>query len=93
MTRGALFELSPGQVVRCAAGHDAGGYFVVTAVENGRVLLADGRRRKLALPKRKNPRHIRKTGHKLRLSDIKSDTHLKRLLSALQSNEGGNAFV
>ena len=40
------------------AGREAGGLFFVLGHEEGRALLADGRRRKLAAPKKKNPRHF-----------------------------------
>ena len=40
------------------AGREAGGAYFVLGYEEGRALLADGRRRKIAAPKKKNPRHI-----------------------------------
>jgi hypothetical protein len=40
------------------AGRESGGVFFVLGYEEGRALLADGRRRKVAAPKKKNPRHI-----------------------------------
>lgn len=40
-----------GRVVCSKAGHDAGGYFVALAEEEGRVLLCDGRTQAAGSPK------------------------------------------
>lgn len=45
-------------VVVSTAGHDKGGLFLVLEA-GGRLLLADGKNRKLGKPKRKNPAHVR----------------------------------
>jgi hypothetical protein len=51
--------LRPGQIVTSQAGRDQGQTFVVLAVEDGRYArVADGRRRPVARPKRKNVRHL-----------------------------------
>ena len=57
-----------GQVVLSLAGRDAGRLMVVLerSVEEGFVLTADGRRRKLANPKRKRARHLRTVGAALK---------------------------
>ena len=49
----------PYDVVQSLAGHDSGKLFMVTGVEEERLLLADGRNRKLENPKRKSPKHVR----------------------------------
>lgn len=46
-------ELTKGLVVRALAGRDMGNFFVVLSVDGGYALIADGKRRKLASPKRK----------------------------------------
>ncbi len=51
-------QLQVGQVVRALAGKEQNGFYLVTALENGFVLLADGKHRPLERPKRKNLRHI-----------------------------------
>lgn len=80
--------LQQGQVVWSAAGHDKDGYYVVVAVEaDGSCRIADGRRRKLAEPKRKNPKHLRPTRSVLELSEIRSDKALRRALAALRPEE------
>ena len=51
-----------GSVVLSTQGRDKGMYFVVTAVGNGVVYLADGGMRKLAAPKKKNVKHVSDSG-------------------------------
>lgn len=51
--------LVPGQLVRSLSGRDKGRYYLVlTAAEDGFVSLADGRKRPVGAPKRKNVRHL-----------------------------------
>ena len=50
--------MRPAGLAVAKAGREAGGTFFVLGYEEGRALLADGRRRKIAAPKKKNPRHI-----------------------------------
>ncbi len=45
-------------LVLAAAGHDRGTLYLVLKEDGGSVLLADGKRRKLARPKRKNRKHV-----------------------------------
>ncbi len=44
-----------GRVVFSAAGHDSGRFYAVVHWEHGRAYIADGKSRKLARPKAKNP--------------------------------------
>ena len=81
-------EYAEGMVVRSIAGRDAGGWFVVMQVENGFCHIADGRRRSIAVPKKKNPLHLRKTSYTLDLAQIGSDRQLKRLLAQLGPDTG-----
>ena len=50
-----------GEIVRADAGRDKGGIFCVVGVdqEQNRLLLADGKRRKVSRPKRKKLGHVR----------------------------------
>ena len=50
-----------GQIVLVKRGRDKGSFMVVLGLEEGFVLIADGRRRKLNKPKRKNTRHVSAT--------------------------------
>ena len=47
-----------GSIVLANAGRDQDGLFFVVGETDGFVLLADGKRRKLEHPKRKNPVHV-----------------------------------
>jgi hypothetical protein len=54
----AEVTVRPGQLVTSRAGRDKGQAFIVLGVEGDRVLVADGRLRRVARPKRKNVRHL-----------------------------------
>ena len=84
-----------GWIVRANAGRDKGGIFCVVGVdqEGLRLLLADGKRRKIARPKAKKPGHVRVlTGcaydhpvvHSLRQGEPVSDRALRRALAAFK---------
>ena len=49
-----------GDVVISTAGRDANKAFLVIAVENGYALIVDGKTRKVATPKKKNLKHVKK---------------------------------
>jgi len=49
----------PGQIVVAQAGRETGRLFVVVAVDDDFLYLADGEKRPLERPKKKNPRHVR----------------------------------
>lgn len=83
--------IEPGMVVRSAAGHDMGAFYLVLSVEGKLALLADGRRRKLENPKRKSVRHLRKTNTRLQRPD--TDKKLREALRAFRTDEGGNKLV
>ena len=86
-----------GQIVRATAGRDKEGIFCVVGLEEdtGRLLLADGKRRKAAHPKAKKPRHVQPlTGpdrlfphpaiQKLKQGEPVSDRELRRALAAFK---------
>lgn len=84
-----------GWIVRAAAGRDKGGIFCVVGVdqERGRLLLADGKRRKAARPKAKKPGHVcaltecaydHPAIHSLRQGEPVSDRALRRALAAFK---------
>ncbi len=49
---------NPGQIVNVLAGREAGSRFVVIGLDGSLLYLADGRKRTVRKPKRKNPRHV-----------------------------------
>ncbi|MBI2914506.1 MAG: KOW domain-containing RNA-binding protein [Firmicutes bacterium] len=58
-----MVDLKVGQLVVSRAGRDAGTEFLVVKIlDGGAVLVADGRRRCIANPKRKNVKHLWVTG-------------------------------
>lgn len=50
-----------GEIVESVQGRDKGNFYVVCEVRNGCVLVADGVKRKLENPKKKNVKHLRLT--------------------------------
>lgn len=79
-------ELKIGSVVRAMAGRDKGGFFVVTAVDGCCCSIADGKSRKLSVPKRKNVRHISLTGSMIDINDL-TDKKLRTLLKQFGGDE------
>ena len=59
MRKTSMPEPAPYDVVVSRAGHDAGRFYVVVGTQGGRLLLCDGRLRRLDNPKCKSPRHVR----------------------------------
>ncbi len=91
---------SVGSVVFCTAGHDKGRFYVVVKWQGDRVLIADGKVRKLEAPKAKNPIHLRKTNHILDLSQVNTNKKLRLALAPFNEKgmaqietEGGNRLV
>ena len=55
-----MLDPVPYDVIVSRAGHDRGGYYMVVGIrEDGRLLLCDGRNRRLENPKSKSPKHVR----------------------------------
>ena len=77
-------EFASGMVVISSAGHDSGGWFVVTGADGRYVYIADGKERKLDSPKKKNIRHIRRTLHTICTQDL-TDKKLRKTLNALSA--------
>ena len=50
---------APYDIVQSLAGHDGGKLFMVTGAEGEKLLLCDGKNRKLVNPKIKSPKHVR----------------------------------
>lgn len=51
-----------GDLVVSLKGHDEGRLFIITAIEDGRAVISDGKLRKTADKKTKNFKHIKPTG-------------------------------
>lgn len=55
-------DAHPGEFVYAAAGRDKGKCFIILAVEDEYLYLADGKGRKVSTPKRKKVKHVKMTG-------------------------------
>ena len=53
-------SLSVGEIVQSLAGRDKGKYFSILKIDGEYVFIADGRKRKVSLPKRKKIKHLKK---------------------------------
>lgn len=84
-------NLKKGLIVKASAGRDRNMYFAVIETDGSFVMLADGKSRKLACPKRKNIKHIRPTSEILCIDGM-TDKKLRRALSEF-SESGGEYFV
>ena len=84
-----------GWIVRAVAGRDRDGIFCVVGTDQGRLLLANGKQRKIARPKAKKPSHVevlagRPHGfdhpviQKLKQGEALSDKELRRALAAFR---------
>lgn len=77
-------EFVSGMVVISSAGHDGGGWFVVTGADGRYVYIADGKERKLRSPKKKNSKHVRRTLHTISTDGL-TDKKLRGTLNALRA--------
>ena len=57
-----MVNMERAQIVRSQAGHDKGELFCVMDTDGERLLLADGKRRRVNSPKRKNVKHVAAVG-------------------------------
>lgn len=73
-----------GTVVRATAGKECGKFFVITEISQKFAYIADGRKRKLLSPKRKNLKHLKFTDNIIELNDI-TDKKLRNVLDKLST--------
>ena len=85
------FDLA--QIVRSLSGHDSGELFCVMDVDGERLLLADGKRRRVSSPKRKNVKHVAPVGRcehptleKVRAGQPVGDRELRAALAQIRDN-------
>lgn len=82
-------DIAKSNIVRSDAGRDKGKLFVVLAVEGEYLLLADGKSRKVASPKRKKRRHVlfvaedeSRLSEKIKGEERITNSELRRTLAA-----------
>ena len=83
-----------GEIVHSLTGPEAGGLFCVLDTRDGFALIADGKGRKLAAPKRKRESHLRGVGTsahpaivRLQRGESVSDRALRLALAAFRDSE------
>ncbi len=76
-------QIKQGMIVNSDAGHDQNRLYVVVKVDSKYAYIADGKRRKLEKPKRKNFRHIVKTNTILNVELYQSNQKIRRVLHEL----------
>ena len=75
-------EYKKGLVVKASAGRDKDGFFIVTAFDDKFVYIADGKRRPLERPKKKNPLHLKATGTVA--ENVDTNKKVRRFLAEFQ---------
>ena len=82
--------LEVGSVVRAVAGRDKYRFYAVVEFGQGEVFIADGKRRKLAAPKRKNLLHLQATKTVLGHASLKTDKQLRLALWPFNEEPGAH---
>lgn len=74
-------EFCKGELVICTAGREKDRLMCVKDFDEKYVYLCDGKERLLVSPKRKNPKHVKKTQKNLSVKDMSTDRALRKALS------------
>ena len=81
-------ELKKGLIVKSLKGHDKGDLLMIADFDEKRVLLCDGKQRKLNKPKVKNLKHIELTEFEVDIKAVDTDRKLRKTLNKI-ANPGG----
>ena len=86
--------MNKGAVVVSLCGHDKGKLYVVIGKSEEKLLLCDGKNKKLSHPKIKNKKHLKETGKKINLSSYNPlyDAHILKELKSIERC-ADNSFV
>ncbi|MBR5538520.1 MAG: KOW domain-containing protein [Clostridia bacterium] len=76
-----------GRVVISNAGRDKTKLMVIVKETENYLLVCDGKERRLAHPKRKNPKHLKLTKLKLEAHQLETDRALRKALKAIGYEE------
>ncbi|MEG0579779.1 MAG: KOW domain-containing RNA-binding protein, partial [Niameybacter sp.] len=79
-------QIKQGMIVKSAAGHDKGSYYVVVKAQKDFVFIADGRRRKCSKPKKKSNKHVYCTAQTFELDLVDTDKKIRRVLHTLNND-------
>ena len=84
-------DIYPGRIVVSTAGRDKNRYFVVLSVEGDYCLIADGKVRKVDMPKKKKIKHLRVTefflneiAEMLKTEQTVTNSRIRKCLRALR---------
>lgn len=77
-------EIKAGSVVISSAGHDKGRLMLVVGADGDRILVADGKERKLGHPKQKNLKHVQGTLRSIELEEL-TDKKLRQTLNKMSA--------
>lgn len=72
--------MEKGMIVKSIAGHDKDRYYLIVEACSKSALIADGKRRRLEKPKRKNIKHLQQTNYFCQPNEYKTDKQLRALL-------------
>ena len=73
-------QYQPGMIVKSDAGHDHNRFYVIVQMKEGFAYIADGKRRPLEKPKRKNIRHLKGISCFIDLTQADTNPRLRRAL-------------
>lgn len=77
-------EIKAGSVVISSAGHDKGRLMLVVGADGDRILVADGKERKLGHSKQKNLKHVQGTLRSIELEEL-TDKKLRQTLNKMSA--------
>ena len=78
--------LEPGMLARSKAGHDKNCIYVMISVNDEYVYLADGNKRSVCLPKRKNRKHVQAITC-LRSGSVADDKSVREAINSFVNKE------
>ena len=73
-------EVEVGMMVRSMSGHDKNSFYIIVGHVGNRLLIADGKTRKIEKPKQKNIHHLQKTTVKFSIEKTTTNKQLKKHL-------------
>lgn len=73
-------SIKKGSIVFSKSGHDKQSFYVAVEVKDGFAYIADGRRRKIANPKKKSTKHLSPTKIVVDTENLKTDKKVRRVL-------------
>ena len=79
-------EAKLGMIVRSVAGHDKGRFLVITAADDDFAFVADGKERKLEVPKKKRLKHLKLTNTVIDTDNL-TDKGLRKIISSFTETQ------